>query len=541
MPIVVRNIRLNIDEPEEMLLDRVAKKLRIAKDAIRHHSILRRALDARRRDEIHFVYHLELTLTDGPAAEKNKIRRLHDQNVALIEPQSWPDPVPGAEPLSHRPVIVGFGPAGMFAALRLAEFGHRPIVLERGRDVSRRHYDILKKYYRDREFTEESNLLFGEGGAGTYSDGKLYTRRSDPLHAVVLEMLYRHGADPRILTDARPHVGSEKLPTICRRIRQKIEALGGEVRFDAKLEDMEFSNAANGRKVARLLVSGQWIDASAILLAIGHSARDSIRMLADRGVRIEAKPFQIGVRVEHPQPLVDRWQYAELCGHESLPPAEYHVVAKGAGREMGDVFSFCMCPGGMILPSQEKLGIIATNGASPSRRNLPFANSGLVITMPPERFGGDPLAGLAFQEQCERRAWEATEGSQCVPAQRATDFLAGRTSDGNLETSYPLGGRWTDVRTLLPDDVIVALQRAVEMLDKRMPGFAGSDGLVTAPETRASAPIRMTRHHQTRQSIDIEGLFPIGEGAGYAGGIVTAAIDGLKTADTMITNHAPAR
>jgi uncharacterized protein len=456
---------------------------------------------------------------------------------------------PGREPLPGPPVVVGFGPAGMFAGLLLAQYGYRPLILERGADVSTRHRDILVDFYRHRHFHPESNLLFGEGGAGTYSDGKLYTRVNDHRVQEVLATFYHHGANPDILIDSKPHVGSDKLPGICRRIRRHIEELGGEVRFRARLDDLVVTDAAStgaGKpRLTAVVVDGERIACGPVLMAVGHSARDTLRMLASRGVRFEPKPFQLGVRIEHPQAMVDRWQYGTLCGHARLPPADYRLVARGAAGARGDVFSFCMCPGGEILPTNESPGLISTNGASRSRRGGPLANSGLVLTLHPREVcpgaDEDPLLGLAFQEQLERDAFRLTGESYRVPAQRAVDFLQRRASDGTLETSYPFGGAWADIWQVIPGFVAEAIARGIAHLDRRMPGFGGPDALVTAPETRASGPVRMVRDPRTRESVSVEGLFPVGEGAGYAGGIISAAIDGLKTAELLIARHAPPR
>ena len=330
----------------------------------------------------------------------------------------------------------------MFAAWQLARLGYRPIVLERGRQVNVRHKDILQKFYGEGEFNPESNLLYGEGGAGTYSDGKLYTRLNEPYVRVVLQALYEHGASPDILIDGKPHIGSDRLPNICMRMRQHIEKMGGEIRFGARLDDLctDDDGCVNG-----VAIGGQRLSADRVLIAIGHSARDTLRMLHGRGVTLAAKPFQLGVRIEHPQAMVDRWQYGGCAGHERLPPASYQTVAKGAASSGRDLFSFCMCPGGVILPTNESPGLIVTNGASRAAQSGPFANSGLVITVDPEVFGNDPLQGLAYQEKWESLAFEATGGTYEVPAQRASDFLRQRASDGRLETSHPLGGQWADL------------------------------------------------------------------------------------------------
>ncbi len=538
MPIFVRGLTLGLDEPEELLRDRAAARLRVRPDDIRNWAIVRRSLDARRH-RVQFTYNLELALAGPRKREVQLVKRLRRNDVTLLNGEHVPEPRPGKEPLPERPVIVGFGPAGMFAAYLLAQFGYRPLIIERGFDVSTRHRDIMMDYYRKRIFHPESNLLYGEGGAGTYSDGKLYTRVHDPRVRTVLEIFYQHGANPDILIEGKPHIGSDKLPGICRRIRHRIESLGGQVRFGARLEDLIVEDGTT----TAVVVNGERIACGPVLLAIGHSARDTLRLLAARGVAMETKPFQVGVRIEHPQELVNRWQFGDLCGHTRLPPADYHLVAKGAAGPYGDVFSFCMCPGGMILPTNESPGLIATNGASRSSRGGPFANAGLVITLDPREVcpgaDRDPLATLTYQEKLERAAFDLTGRTYEVPAQRANDFLAGRQSDGKLETSYPLGGQWVDLRELLPPGLADAIARGIAQLDARLPGFGGPDALITAPETRASGPLRITRDPATRESVSTRNLYPVGEGAGYAGGIISAAIEGLKTAELLVTRYAP--
>lgn len=596
MPILLRNIRLELGAPLEELPARAAKRLRVPVQAIRAYAVVRRSVDARDKDDVHYRFHLELDLAEPPDAQRRRLRRLHANEAAWIDVTEDVEPIEGAEPLPAAPVVVGFGPAGMFAAVRLAELGYKPLVLERGRDVRRRHKDILQSYYRDRIFNPESNLLFGEGGAGTYSDGKLYTRIRDPLDHIVLEKLYYHGADPDILIDARPHLGSDRLPTVCRRIRDYIEALGGEVRFDSRVDDFHIENG----RLTGLTVGGQPRPAGPVLLAVGHSARDTLWTLARRGVGLEPKPFQIGVRIEHPQAMVDHWQYGDLAGKVGLGAAEYHLVARGAAGSWGDLFSFCMCPGGEILPTNESANLVATNGASRAARRGPFGNAGLVITVDPatlddprwrreahtvldgwmrailsgesegvtdrqsawaagpERAATDAasareladaaaslapaarvaLRGLAFAAFWERLAFEATDRSYRVPAQRAVDFLENRPSDGACETSFPLGAAWRPLREGLPAAVTEALERGLPILDRRMPGFAGPQAILTGPETRASVPVRILRDPDSRESVNVAGLYPIGEGAGYAGGIVSAAIDGIKSADAVVRRYA---
>lgn len=543
MPILVRNLVLGLDESEDALVPAAARRLRVPVDAIRSYAIVRRSLDARKKD-IRFSYHLEVALDEPRDKERARLRRLKSANAAWIEPESAAQPQAGTHIMRERPIIIGFGPAGMFAALRLAQHGYDPIVLERGRDVRRRHRDVLQRYFRDRDFDPTSNLLFGEGGAGTYSDGKVYTRVNDPLCRTVLETFYHHGAYPGILIETRPHIGSDKLPTICMRIRRKIESLGGEIRFESLVDDIRLSDGSLTAIHVRSAAGdsdAQWIDCGPVILAAGHSARDTIRMLARRGLQIDPKPFQIGVRIEHPQAQVDQWQYGALAGHGRLAPAEYHLVAKGAGGEHGNMFSFCMCPGGMILPTNESADLIATNGASLAQRSSPFGNSGLVITIDPAAMGLTAAQALAYQERWERQAFAATGDSYRLPCQRACDYLRQRPSEGELETSYPLGGKWTDIRTIIPQAVAEALDRGLPMLDRKLAGFAGPSGIITGPETRASGAVRVLRDYETRQAPAAAGLYPTGEGAGYAGGILSAAVDGIRTADAIIRHYTARR
>ena len=530
MALRVGNITLRLDEPENVLITRVAARLKVRPSAIAQYAPVRRGLDARRGREPEFVYNVELSLTDGPPAEATCIRRLRGRHVEIIEPCP-PEPIePGTQPLKHRPVVVGFGPAGMFAALTLANAGYQPLVLERGRDVLRRHKDVMQTFYREGTLDPESNLLFGEGGAGAYSDGKLYTRLSDPRVRDILTTLYRFGAEPDILIDSKPHIGSDRIPAVCRRIRAHIERVGGEVRFESRVDDFELSNGV----LTGLRIGESTLPVEHVLLGIGHSARDTFARLVSAGVRLEAKPFQFGVRIEHPQEMVNRWQYGAAAEHPRLPAAEYRLVAKHAAGDTGDLYSFCMCPGGVILPTAESPNLVVTNGGSNAGRSGSFANSGFVITVKPASWSDDPLAGLAFQREWEARAFAATEGSYRVPVQRCSDFLAGRPSDGKLEMSHPIGGAWRSIGDLLPRAVRSALQRGLPLLDAKLPGFAGGDGLITGPESRASSPVRITRDRESRQSVTTRNLYPIGEGAGYAGGIVSAAIDGIRSAEKII-------
>ncbi|MBN1345120.1 MAG: FAD-dependent oxidoreductase [Phycisphaerae bacterium] len=544
MPLLLRNIALALDEPEEALPARAARRLKLPVDAIAFWGIVRRAIDAR-AGEVRLVYNIELSL-DSPQTENRIAKRLHRTDVTRIAPEPPPSSAVGSEPMAERPVVIGFGPAGMFGALILAEHGYRPVVLERGREVRQRHVDVLKRFWRDRDFDPESNMLFGEGGAGCYSDGKLRTRINDPRVDFVLQTFYRHGADADILINSRPHIGSDHLPPICRRIRERIEQLGGEVRFATRVESLRPEEGqvvslgeAGGSTIP---LGGAGVSSPApVLLGIGHSARDTFRSLASAGIALAVKPLQVGVRIEHPQEMIDAWRYGPAAGHPRLGAAEYQVVAKGAGGPRGDVFSFCMCPGGQVVPCNEAVGRVSVNGASRARRNGDMGNSGLVVTLGPESVGEDPLAVLDMLADWERKAFEAAGADYRAPVQRAADFVEARGSDGDPMTSYPLGGSWCELRDVLPADISEALATGLTILGRRFEGFDGADALLVAPETRASCPIRIVRDPGTRASVSAGNLYPIGEGAGYAGGIVSSGVDGIRTAEAVMARYAPPR
>jgi uncharacterized protein len=458
-------------------------------------------------------------------------------DVALDGP-SPPDVKPDWKapplPANARPVVViGCGPAGMFAALRCLENGLKPILLERGKDASSRRFD-LAPLLREGRVIEESNYCFGEGGAGTFSDGKLYTRatKRGPV-ARIYEILVAHGAPDQILTDAHPHIGSNLLPNVVKAIRRSILNAGGEVRFQTKVVDF----IIDGNRIRGVVTAdGTEVIADSVILATGHSARDIYRLLESRKILLEPKPFAVGFRIEHPQPFIDRTQYHLDPGQERprlLPAARYRLATKIRDR---GVHSFCMCPGGWIVPASTENDEVVVNGMSLSRRDSPFANSGLVSTVEPEDLRHlakehGVLAGLVFQKELERAAKKAGGGGQVAPGQRVTDFLAGRISADLPETSYFPGARPAPLHELLPAWITSRMREGLSLFDRQMRGYVSGESLLLGFETRTSSPVRVPRRDDTLEHPQIGGLFPCGEGAGYAGGIVSAAIDGIRVAD----------
>ena len=534
MPLRVSNLRVPVDAPESALPNRLALALGVPRADVRAWRILRKSLDARDQRELQFVYNAEVLVPEGDEAT---VLKRAGRSSSHIEPFFEPPfemPTPGTLPLRHRPVVIGSGPGGLVAAYFLAELGYKPLVLERGTPVHERIRDV-KTFDEGGAFEPESNYLFGEGGAGTFSDGKLTCRGTGPDVLRVLELFAeckgQQPGKPSILYYHRPHLGSNRLPAVVKAIRRKIEALGGEVRFYTKVEDLI---VRDGRLVA-LGTSGGEIPCDLAVLATGHSARDVYEMLVRRGVPMVQKPFQMGLRIEHPQELVNRVQYGPRPYEEQIGNADYSLVGHGSA----DVFTFCMCAGGHIIPSVSENGYFCTNGMSLSKRDSPYANSGLVVTLPVEEFGGaDVLAGVRIQERYERRAFELGRGDYRCPTQRAIDFLAAKQSKGVPESSYPRQSIAADLSTLLPPYVVSALRSGLPRMDRAWRGKFLPDAVLVGPESRGSSPVRILRDDMTRESPGVVGLYPVGEGAGYAGGIVSAAVDGLRTAKAVVARYA---
>jgi len=535
MALRVSNLRLPIDEPDEKLPLHLARALGVPAAELRGWRIIRKALDVRDKRHLRFVYNFEVDLPD-----EDKVAAKHRPHpLAQIEAHTEPPfsmPNPGSVPLKERPVVVGSGPGGLVCAYFLAIHGYRPILLERGTKVNDRIRDVAQ-FDSGGAFHPESNYLFGEGGAGTFSDGKLTCRGTGPDVLRVLELFAeckgQQPGRPNILYYHRPHLGSNRLPAVVKAIRRKIEEHGGEVRFLTKVEDLRF----DGDRIAGVQTSSGPIPTGVAVLAIGHSARDTFTMLATRRVPMSLKPFQFGVRVEHPQAVVNESQFGPRhAKYESLlGNADYSLVAHGEH----DLFTFCMCAGGYIIPSVSAEGAFCTNGMSLSKRDSPFANSGLVVTIPTEHFEGtDILAGVRLQEKYEKRAFELGRSEYRAPVQRATDFLSGVRSAGAVRSSYPRGVEPCDLRDVLPPIVVDAVMNGLPQMDDRWRGTFLPEAVLAGPETRGSSPIRIDRDPDTRESPGVAGLYPVGEGAGYAGGIVSAAVDGLRTARAIIAKYA---
>jgi hypothetical protein len=534
MPLRVSNLRLSVDAPESALRERLARAVGVPQSDLRGWRILRKSLDLRDKHELKFVYTAEILVPEGQEQSILSHTPVSGPQVEAFREPPFQMPAPGSQPLKHRPVVVGSGPGGLIAVYFLAEQGYRPLLLERGTPVNERIRDV-KAFDAGGQFEPESNYLFGEGGAGTFSDGKLTCRGTGPDVLRVLELLAeckgQQPGKPSILYYHRPHLGSNRLPAVVKALRRKIESLGGEVRFKTRVEDLILQD---GRLAALATSSGE-IPADVAIFATGHSARDVYQMLVRRGVPLVPKPFQIGVRVEHPQSLVNRVQYGPRLHEDQLGNADYSLVAHGTA----DVFTFCMCAGGYIIPSVSEPGFFCTNGMSLSRRDSPYANSGLVVTLPASEFGGDdPLAGMRLQQRFERRAFEIGRGDYSCPVQRGTDFL-NRTITAVLPPfSYPRGGVGAMLDEVLPPYVVDALRSALPKMDRAWRGRFLRDAVLVGPESRGSSPVRIVRDDSTRES-PVGGIYPVGEGAGYAGGIVSAAVDGLRTAKAIIARYAP--
>lgn len=515
----------------------IIKKLAINVADLLEFSIFKRGVDARKANAILLVYSLDVRI-NGEAKVLARLSR--DPHVKLSPDIAYQFVASAPSVLKYRPVIVGFGPAGIFAALILAQSGFKPIVLERGKAVRERTKDTFN-FWRKSQLNPESNVQFGEGGAGTFSDGKLYSQIKDPKHygRKVLQEFVKAGAPPEILYVSHPHIGTFRLVGMVEEMRKNIEVLGGEIRFESRVDDIEI---ANEQVQAVILKSGERIKTNHLILAVGHSARDTFEMVHKKGIYIEAKPFSIGFRIEHPQSLIDHARFGNHAQHPILGAADYKLVHHASnGRS---VYSFCMCPGGTVVASASEAACVVTNGMSQYSRNERNANAGIVVGITPEiDFPGDsnipsPLAGIALQRQLESHAYILGGSNYAAPGQLIGDFLANKASTqfGEIMPSYTPSVHLTNLDSALPEFAITAIREAIPAFAKQIKGFDLADGILTGVETRTSSPIRIKRDDINLQSINTKGLYPCGEGAGYAGGILSAGVDGIKVAEAVSLN-----
>ncbi len=530
--IKLSNLKIPLSYTENSLRRTVCEQLHVQDKEIRSVAILKKSVDARDKGNVHFVITLGISLNSSEEKVISRIRR--GVQATLAKPDA-PDPVFPEVHFEHRPLVVGLGPAGLFAAWTLAKAGAKPLVIERGRDVVRREKDV-RSFWSGGAFSPVSNVQFGEGGAGAFSDGKLTTGINDPRCTRALRTLYECGAPEEILYLAKPHIGTDKLPTVVRTLREKIIALGGEVRFETRLEQLITDK---GCVVGALLRNERGekeiVSTRHIILAVGHSARDTFEMLYEAGVPMIRKPFSIGARIEHKQSMVDRSQYGSAAGHKALGAADYKLNVKlPTGRS---AYTFCMCPGGSVVAAASEEGGVVTNGMSVFARDGENANSALLVGVEPEDFGGDdPLAGVRFQRTWEKLAFELGGSNYHAPAQRVGDFLQGVASKdaGDVQPTYRPGVTYTDLSRCLPEFVHQTMREAILRMDRQLRGFAAPGAVLTGVETRSSSPLRILRDEKCQSAL--RGLYPCGEGAGYAGGILSAAVDGMRVAENLLMN-----
>ncbi|MCA1245997.1 NAD(P)/FAD-dependent oxidoreductase [Massilia sp. MS-15] len=529
----ISELKLPLDHPEAALREAILARLGIASAELLGFTVFKRSYDARKKSAIVLIYAIDAELRDEAAV---LARLARDQHVGP-SPDTGYKFVPAARPApgTPRPVVVGMGPCGMFVALILAQMGLNPLVLERGKIVRERTVDTFG-FWRKRKLNTESNVQFGEGGAGTFSDGKLYSQIKDPKHygRKVLTEFVKAGAPEEILYVSKPHIGTFRLVKMVEQIRAEITRLGGEIRFETRVDDIYVGEENGVRQVQGVRLSnGEEIATRHLVMAIGHSARDTFELLYGRGVYIEAKPFSIGFRVEHPQSLIDVCRFGPNAGNKLLGAADYKIVHHASnGRS---VYSFCMCPGGTVVAASSEEGRVVTNGMSQYSRNERNANSAIVVGITPEDYPGHPLAGIAFQRELESRAYVLGGSNYDAPGQLMGDFVKGvpSTEFGSVVPSFRPAVHLTDLAPSLPEYAIVALREAFVAFDKQIKGYYKHDAVLTGVETRTSSPIRIKRNDADLQSLNTRGLFPAGEGAGYAGGIMSAAVDGIRVAEAV--------
>ena len=537
----LNEVKLPLEHGEAALPAAILARLDIPAADLLGYTVFKRSYDARKRSAVVLIYSLHVEVRNEAAVLASVKHDIH----VMPAPDTDYKFVAGGEQLAGhsdepRPIVIGTGPCGLFVALILAQMGLRPIILERGKPVRERTVDTFG-FWRKRELNPESNVQFGEGGAGTFSDGKLYSQIKDPKHygRKVLTEFVKAGAPEEIMYVSKPHIGTFRLVKMVEEMRANIEQLGGEYRFESKVVDIDIAPGSDGGQVRGVvLASGETIASNHVVLAIGHSARDTFEMLHRRGVYIEAKPFSIGFRVEHPQSLIDSCRFGPSAGHPILGAADYKLVHHASnGRS---VYSFCMCPGGTVVAAASEPGRLVTNGMSQYSRNERNANSAIVVGITPADYPGDPLAGIALQRELEERAFALGGGNYDAPGQLVGDFVAGRASTefGSVVPSYKPAVHLTDLASALPEYAITALREAFPAFNKQIKGYYKADAVLTGVETRTSSPIRIKRRDDDLQSLNTRGLFPAGEGAGYAGGILSAAVDGIKGAEAVALSMA---
>ncbi|MEW9095620.1 MAG: NAD(P)/FAD-dependent oxidoreductase [Clostridiaceae bacterium] len=530
MPIRINNIILDIEEDIFNLKEKVCKKLKISSDKIKDIKILKESIDARRKDNIKFNYAVEVFCDN----EKKIFSKVRDKDIKLEEINYNDEFKFGDRKFKYSPVIVGMGPAGLFAGLILAQKGYKPIIIERGEKVEDRSKSV-ENFWKNGNFNKESNVQFGEGGAGTFSDGKLTTRIKDTRCDFILEEFIKGGAPKEIMYMGKPHIGTDILKDVVKNIRNEIISLGGEVHFNTRLEDINIKDG----KLQSIIVSGNEMPCEALVLAIGHSSRDTYEMLYKKNVFMEPKPFAIGVRAEHLQSLIDESQYGKYAGHPRLKAADYRLAC--SSKDNRGVYSFCMCPGGYVVAAASEENMIVTNGMSYHNRDGKNANAAIVVSVTPEDFeGNSPLSGMEFQRHYEKLAFQLGGKNYFAPVQLLGDFFENKASNriGNIEPTYTPGYSLKDLNNCLPKFVSDSLKEGFIEFDKKIKGFGDNNVVLTGIETRTSAPLRIVRNEKL-ESISVKGLFPTGEGAGYAGGIMSAAVDGVRVAEAIMKEWCP--
>lgn len=525
MPFIISGIRIGLNDDENYAIKKAISILKVNESDIKFAYINKKSLDARKRDNISFVISVVVSLNQN----ENIIAKNLPESVSYKQAADLTFDF-GQKMLSEPIVIVGFGPAGLFASYVLSSMGYKVIVIERGECIEKRNLDV-NAFWGKGVLSPESNVQFGEGGAGTFSDGKLTTRISDSRCYYILQKLVEHGAPKEILQTSKPHIGTDILKDVVVSMRKHIIKMGGDVRFNNKLDDFIIKNS----KVIGAIVNGQEIKTNNIILAIGHSSRDTFEMLFNKGVPIENKPFSVGVRIEQLQSKIEEGLYGNLAGHKNLPKGEYQLSHK-----IGDkcVYTFCMCPGGYVVPSSSSNGMLVTNGMSEYARDAKNANSGLVVSVNEYDYGNEPLAGIKYQENLERLAFIQGGNNYKAPIMLVGDFLENTKKHclGNVIPSYSIGTKFTDFNSIFGDNIIKMLKQGLNVFENKLHGFSDSNGILTGVETRTSSPIRILRGEEM-SSILFEGLYPCGEGAGYAGGIMSAAVDGIRVAQSIISKY----